>query len=1108
MSVVHLRVHSEYSLLQSTCRIEQLVERAKQLGYDTLALTDKNVMYGALSFYKKCQKEGIKPIIGLDTTVQETDGTIHELVLLAYNMDGYQQLMEISSVIQQGEDGYIKSDVLFQHTDGLLAIATGRNGLVQAFQERTDQLKKVLKMYQQAFPNNLYLGLENHRLKEEAALWLATKELAKETDLPLVAMHEVFYLNKEDAYAHDCLLCLKEDKKVFTENRTRLSSTEFYLKSKEEWMDMFQQELEALQRTVEIAKRCQLDISFHENHLPSYPLPTGVTSQQFLHQLCHKGLTKRYQSVTPTMEKRLTYELQVIHQMGFDDYFLIVWDFMRFANKQNILTGPGRGSAAGSLVSYVLGITKVDPIKYGLLFERFLNPARTTMPDIDIDFNDKRRQEVIEYVKEKYGEEYVAQIITFGTLGARQVIRDVGRIFNVDLKVIDRGAKYIPARPKITLAEAVEQSPEFARWTEQSEETKRVFQVAQALEGLPKNISIHAAGVIISDIQMTKITPIQKTSDGTIVTQFSMEYLEELGLLKMDFLGLRTLSFIEEILMLIQTFEKKEIKLDQIAFDDTKTFQLLASGETSGIFQLESQGMREVLQKLKPTHFEDIVAVNALYRPGPMEQIDQFIANKKNPMHISYLHPDLKPILEMTYGIIVYQEQIMQLASTMAGFRLGEADLLRRAVSKKKRELLESERKHFVQGCLQNGYDQKVAEDVYALIVRFANYGFNRSHAVAYSTLSYQLAYLKVHYPLYFYTALLTNVLSQPEKTKRYIMEARQNGIEILPPSINKSSFYYIPEDGKIRMSFLPIKNTGGQIVSAILKERKKKIFTDFFDFCLRLSPYHISNKTIESLVIAGCFDEFQRNRASLLATIQSAMEYVQLIPENEGDSLFPFDDVLKPRYVEMEPWDVEDELEKEQEVFGFYLTNHPIQLEKEKVADFPLTTLSTLSPTKQLVDAVVYIERVHKIKTKKNDWMAFLTISDETDEIEAVVFPDQYFECLPLLKEKNKVYIRFQSTYKNKCVIKHMMHLQDMVEQYENKQTLFLKIEPNQEHPSLLGALKNIIAHFPGFMPVRLYYVSKKQIIQLSTELNIFPFEHALWQLKKYLGEENVKIQ
>ncbi|HSH24107.1 MAG TPA: DNA polymerase III subunit alpha, partial [Massilibacterium sp.] len=638
MSVVHLRVHSEYSLLQSTCKIDQLVKRAKQLGYTSLALTDKNVMYGALAFYKSCKNEGIKPIIGLDVVVKEANGTMHELVLLAFNLTGYKRLMNISSIIQTSEASFIESEKIWSNHEGLIAISSGRNGLIQALNGETEPVMKILEIYQKYFHNHLFLGLENHRLEEEAMIWRKTKEIATLMKIPLVAMHEVFYLKKEEATLHDYLLCLKEDKKVIHQNRLRLKTDEFYLKSKDELKAAFQTEEEALQNTNKIAEQCQLVIPFQENHLPTFPLPKGVTSRHFLRKLCYKGLEKRYEKRPSPLIDRLEYELNVIHQMGFDDYFLIVWDFMRFAKQKKILTGPGRGSAAGSLVSYVLGITNVDPVRYGLLFERFLNPERVTMPDIDIDFNDKRRFEVIEYVRNKYGKDYVAQIITFGTLGARQVIRDVGKIFNIDPKIIDKGAKFIPTKPKITLEEAVKQSKRFATWVQQSDETKRAFQVAKALEGLPKNISIHAAGVIISDVKMVKITPIQQTNDGIIVTQYAMEHLEELGLLKMDFLGLRNLSLIEEILSFIRIYEQKEISLDDLPMQDQKTYELLAKGDTSGIFQLESNGMRRVLQKLKPTQFEDIVAVSALYRPGPMEQIDQFIANKKEPEAICYPH--------------------------------------------------------------------------------------------------------------------------------------------------------------------------------------------------------------------------------------------------------------------------------------------------------------------------------------------------------------------------------------------------------------------------------------------------------------------------------------
>jgi DNA polymerase-3 subunit alpha len=1107
---VHLQCQTVYSLLKSTCTIEELVRRAKDLGMEALAITDENVMYGAIPFYKACKKEGIKPIIGLTASVLQEDGISYPLVLLAKNEEGYRNLIKISSSIMTKTKNGIPKKWLARYADGLIAISPGKNGEIEQYllQREEEKARQSLRAYQSMFPD-FYLSLQNHDLAEEHWLNTQLQQLHEETGVPLVATNDVRYIYKEDALVHECLLSIEGGTKLTDEQRPRLETNEYELKAPEEMEELFAYMPEALSNTAAIAERCHVEIVFHMNRLPKFPIPGGESSDQYLRRICEEGLHTRYEKVEELHRNRLDHELSVISRMGFSDYFLIVWDFMKYAHSRRILTGPGRGSAAGSLVAYVLKITDIDPIAYDLLFERFLNPERVTMPDIDIDFPDIRRDEMIRYVAEKYGKLHVAQIITFGTLAAKAAVRDVARANGLSPKEVDRFAKLIPSKIGITLEQAYTESAALRELVHSNPLYERVYKIAQKVEGLPRHTSIHAAGVIMSDTPLTDTVAIQDGHNDVYITQYPAEILEELGMLKMDFLGLRNLTLLEHIRNLIQETKGKVIDLRKLPLDDKATFELLGKGDTTGIFQLESAGMRSVLSSLKPTEFEDIVAVNALYRPGPMEQIPIFIESKHGKRTIHYLHPDLEPILRRTYGVIVYQEQIMQIASKMAGFSLGEADLLRRAVSKKNRDILDQERDHFVKGCLHKGYSEQTAHAVYDLIVRFANYGFNRSHAAAYSMIAYQLAYLKANYPLAFTAALLSSAIGNEEKVMQYIKEAKRRGISVLPPSIRKSGYRFQVEGSSIRYSLLAIRNIGMATVKEIIQERNKRPFTDLFDFCVRLPARVVTTRNLETLISAGCFDEFHPERASLLKSIEIALEYTALVrPDDE--SLFLDEDLIpKPQYAEAEPLPLTEKLKLEKETLGFYLSGDLTQAYKPLIEELQLPTLAqALESGQKTVRSIAFITAAKVIRTKKLQKMAFLTICDEGEEMEAVMFPDAYFHFSSFVQEDCMLLIEGTISMRNnkkQWVINGLYPL-DEIEEYEKYRysTVYIKVS-SQYEKAVLSKVTAAAFHYPGYAKVLIYYEKEHRMVQLSRMFSVHPNESCLQALREAAGQENV---
>ncbi|REE82680.1 DNA polymerase-3 subunit alpha [Paenibacillus taihuensis] len=1016
---VHLHVHSEFSLLDGAARIKDLVDQASGLGMKALALTDHGVLYGAVPFYKACIAKGIKPIIGCEVYLTtgsrfdkgaRKDNPIYHLILLAKNETGYRNLMKLSSIGHLEGFHYkprIDFEVLSEFSEGLICLSSclGSEIAQHLLHDRYEHALKSAERYRSIFVDDFYLELQDHGMLEQKKVLQATLRLAEETGILTVATNDVHYLKPTDAAVQDVLICIGTGKTVEDDDRLKMMTDQMYLKSADEMELQFRQAQDAVARTVEIAAKCQLELTFGRALLPKFsPIPAGMNSADYLSTLCHEGLEARY-SGDPAwtteagrkerIEERLNYELGVIEKMGFSDYFLIVWDFIRFAHEQGIRTGPGRGSSAGSLVAYSLNITDVDPIKYKLLFERFLNPERITMPDIDIDFNDERRDEVISYVSAKYGEEHVAQIITFGTMAAKAAVRDVGRAMAVPFGEVDRAAKLIPNQLGITLAEAMRVSTELREAAERQPKTADLLRMALKVEGMPRHASTHAAGVVISGEPLTHYVPLQAGSEKTALTQYSMEHLESVGLLKMDFLGLRTLSILERALDWVKKQQGITVDFRFIPDNDPATYAMLTRGETTGIFQLESAGVRRVLKELKPTQFEDIVSVLALYRPGPMEFIPKYIAGKHGLTEVEYPHPSLEPILADTYGIIVYQEQIMQIASVMAGFSLGEADLLRRAVSKKKREVLDEQRAHFVEGSLRQGYAEKDAHAVYDMIVRFADYGFPRAHAAAYGVLAFQTAWLKANHPVPFMASMLASVTGSQRKTAEYVDECRRMGIDVLPPDVNESNVTFTPVNGAVRFGLAAIKNVGTQAIESLMKERADRPFESLLDLCRRADLRVVNKRVLESLIQAGACDSRWGHRAQLVAvldeTVEAALKWRKEREELQIE-LFGFDEVQN--------WDVEmpevpayttgQMLSLERELLGMYLSGHPLDAHEAELGELPLDRLVDLTEVPDGYFAIVsaMVVSAKHFTTKKGQAMAFLEVEDRIMRVEAVAFP------------------------------------------------------------------------------------------------------------------------
>ncbi len=1112
MSYTHLRVRSGFSLMNSTITIEKLIAKAKELQFSALALTDEQVLYGVIPFYKACLQANMKPIIGITMTITHgEDADESQLVLLAKNYQGYQNLIKLSSTIQIEGSKSISLEDLGTYTNELIGILPVKDAnFEKALEMDTFQhVKNYLNDYESIFSeNDFYIGIE-----EQNRITNVLKSYIKTYPARVTAIGDVHYLEEKDVYSYDCLQAMRNGEK-WGMQLTNAQYRNKHLKTEREMrqgLDDFWPD--ALAENERIVNKCNVHFDFSKRLLPTFPLKSGQDAYGYLEERCWEKIEEKYETVTSHMKERLQYELKTIQTMKFSDYFLIIADIIAFAKKSGIIVGPGRGSSAGSLVAYVLGITAVDPIKYNLLFERFLNPERQTMPDIDIDFSDERRDEVIEYVRGKYGAEHVAQIITFGTFATRSLIRELIKTFAIDRQDAQFILKEIPLQSGQTIVEMLGHSPELTEYIKQSRKLKLLFSIAIRLEGIPRHISTHAAGVVISEKPLIEHVPLTAGMGETYLTQYAMNDLEAVGLLKMDFLGLRNLSLMERVLRSIHYSREKPLQLESIPIDDEKTFAMLKKGRTNGVFQLESQGMKRVLKELKPTTFEDIIAVNALYRPGPMDFIPNYIARKHHKEKVIYPHDDLQPILEKTYGVLVYQEQIMEIAKKIAGFTLGKADILRRAVSKKKQQVMADERQHFIRGCTQNGYDEKVAEEIFSWIVRFSNYGFPRSHAVAYSKISYQLSYLKAHYPANFFAEILSAARNQHDKVNLYIKEMNEIGLELLPPSFNKSYGRYTVENGKIRMGLNAIKGIGQDAIREIIEVRKQGYFKNLFDFCLRVSNNIIKRGTIENLILAGALDEIQKNRASLLASIDQALEQGELFKEfSDQPSFFQNQIELEENNPAIEDFTIAKKLGYEKELLGIYVSNHPLKNYRNKLRE---NGFVSLADTEQLIGrknikGAVIVQEIKQIRTKRGDQMAFLTISDENMTMDAVLFPERYREAKRWLEEEMIIVLTGRIEERNARLqwVIDSIHAFSEDELFDKpEKVLFIK-STKETNKDALQVLHSIASNYPGSTPIILYDEETRQSYKLAASYFLTLTGEARKQLNNYFSKENVVVR
>ncbi|MFA9457156.1 DNA polymerase III subunit alpha [Halalkalibacter sp. AB-rgal2] len=1110
MEVVPIHVLSEYSLLSSTNRIEELIQHAHVLGYKQLALTDKNVLYGAVPFYQACKKRGIKPIIGLDISVQVQADSVQNMRLYAKNNEGYKQLMLLSSRWhhKEREDRFLTKEEITSSMENVVIVIPFEYGPITNTVRNGDWNKAMIWL-EEWIPKRAisHTFIEIHSNEGQNDQYLEhLQKISDQTGIRLIAAQPCHYLKKSDVNAYHVLRAIRDGKKL-EETELLTQERHYYLKDPSEMAADFRGWEKALENTSQLAEMCNVEIELNKIQLPTYPTDR-ISADEQLEELCLQGCKQRYEYVTAAIEQRLKKELTVIYEMGYSDYFLIVWDFMRYAKENGMMTGPGRGSAAGSLVAYLLEITDVDPLQYDLLFERFLNPERVSMPDIDIDFPDHRRDEVIEYVQKKYGRDRVAHILTFGTLAARAVIRDVAKVLGVQAYMMNQLLKEIPVSPGMTLDKAWESSEKLKSLLAESVEAKRLWEIATQLEGLPRHTSTHAAGVVISAEPLTNVLALQAGTTNVSLTQATMDVVEQLGLLKFDFLGLRNLTLLERIVYYIEQQTGTWLDVERIPLNDRKTFQLLSDADTTGVFQLESNGMRRVLSSLQPTEFEDIVAVNALYRPGPMEYIQTYIKRKYKQEEVTYPHSDVKPLLEQTYGVLIYQEQIMQMASILAGFSLAEADLLRRAISKKKKNDLEEQRITFIQGAVRKGYSEDVAANVFSLIERFADYGFNRSHAVAYSLISYRLAYLKAHYPLPFYTALLSSAWNQQDKLYSFIQESREKGLDIRPPSLLKSEWLFSIEEQSIRFGLLPISHIGVQAAKEIMTIRNKKKINDLFQLTIELYP-SLSKKALESLIKAGALDYMDEDRAVLLASVDDSIEFAQNVKEfqEETEGLFTLD-MEAPLYQQVEPFTEHERLEFEKEVLGFYLSGHPLEKYGEKLASIGRVTIIEAFTKVGSVILAGKVESIKRIRTKKGDAMAFASVVDETGTINATFFPLVWSKVRDLLIEGEMYVLEGRTDFsqqRKSLVVERLYSVTTLKE--KASQRLYLRIM-NDADPERLNQLKRIMKQYPGDIPIILYYEKTNQTKYLSKEYLVNSSDACLHALYQLLGKDNVKIR
>ena len=1148
MSFAHLHVHTEFSLLDGSNKIKEYVSRVKELGMNSAAITDHGVMYGVIDFYREAKKQGINPILGcevyvapnsrFDREITGGDDRYYHLVLLAENEEGYANLTKIVS--KGFVEGYyykprVDKELLRKYHKGIIALSACLAGEVARFLTKGlyEEAKKTALEYQEIFgEGNFFLELQDHGIPEQGLVNQQLFKMSEETGIELVATNDIHYTYAEDAKPHDILLCIQTGKKLSDENRMRYDGGQYYVKSEEEMLRLFPYAKQALENTQKIADRCHVEIEFGVTKLPKYDVPDGYTSWEYLQKLCYEGLEKRYGDPSEELKNRLSYELETIHQMGYVDYFLIVWDFIKYAKDHGISVGPGRGSAAGSIVSYCLEITTIDPIRYQLLFERFLNPERVSMPDIDVDFCYERRQEVIDYVTRKYGKDCVAQIVTFGTLAARGVIRDVGRVMDLPYAYVDSISKMIPQELGITIDKALKMNPDLKKLYDTDETVTNLIDMAKRLEGLPRHCSMHAAGVVICQKPVDEYVPLSRAADGTITTQFIMTTLEELGLLKMDFLGLRTLTVIQNAVLLARR-KQPELNINQIDYNDQKVLDYIGTGKTDGVFQLESAGMKGFMKELKPHNLEDVIAGISLYRPGPMDFIPQYIRGKNDSSSITYDCPQLEPILAPTYGCIVYQEQVMQIVRDLAGYSLGRSDLLRRAMSKKKAAVMEKERKIFiygdeetgVPGCIKNGIDEQTANKIYDEMIDFAKYAFNKSHAAAYAVVSYQTAWLKYYFPVEYMAALMTSVIDNPSKVSEYIYACRQMNIKILPPDINKGEANFSVDGGDIRYGLAAIKSIGRPVIKAIVEDREELgLFQNLEDFITRLSAKNILNKrTIENLIKAGALDTLGGTRKQFMSIYVQIVDHVTQEKKNSMVGQMTLFDLVSEdqkeefqiRMPDVGEYSKETLLAFEKEVLGIYVSGHPLEAYEEKwkksisatTADFQLDEetghTKVHDGAKEIIGGMITEKTIKHTKT--NQMMAFITVEDLLGTVEVVVFPRDYEKNRDYLEVDSKVFVRGRVSEEDDKPSK--MICEKIIPFERTKKELWIQFPDKATFLDEEQIVYGYLADSDGDDEVMIYCARERAVKKLPKKRNIGINEQILSRLMNHFGEKRVKV-
>ena len=1155
MAFTHLHVHTEYSLLDGSNKIKEYVKRVKELGMDSAAITDHGVMYGVIDFYRAAREAGIKPILGCEVYVapnsrfdKELTGgedRYYHLVLLAENNTGYANLMKIVS--RGFTEGYyykprVDMEVLQTYHEGIIALSACLAGEVQRYIVKGlhEEAKKAALKYEACFgKGNFFLEMQDHGIPEQKLVNTELLKLSKETGIELVVTNDVHYTYKEDVDSHDILLCLQTGKKLADEDRMRYVGGQYYVKSEEEMKALFPYAWEAVENTQRIADRCHVEIEFGVTKLPKFEVPEGYDSWTYLNKLCSDGLAERYGdehapagSTGQTLRERLDYELNVIRTMGYVDYFLIVWDFINYAKEHGIPVGPGRGSAAGSIVAYCLKITNIDPIRYQLLFERFLNPERVSMPDIDVDFCFERRQEVIDYVGRKYGADKVVQIVTFGTMAARGVIRDVGRVMDMPYAFVDSIAKMIPNELNITIDKALDMNPEFKSLYSSDDRVHHLIDMCKRLEGLPRNTSMHAAGVVICQKSADEFVPLSRGSDGSIVTQFTMTTLEELGLLKMDFLGLRTLTVIQNAVNMIEKDTGVHIDVDHIDYDDKKVLESLGTGKTDGVFQLESTGMKNFMKELRPQSLEDVIAGISLYRPGPMDFIPKYIRGKNNPDSITYACPQLEPILAPTYGCIVYQEQVMQIVRDLGGYTLGRSDLVRRAMSKKKQAVMEKERANFVYGneeegvpgCVSRGIDEKTASGIYDTMMDFAKYAFNKSHAACYAVVAYQTAYLKYYYPVEFMAALMTSVIDNPKKVAEYILVCRNMGIEILPPDINEGESGFSVSGSSIRYALTAIKSVGRPVIAAVVEEREERgPFLNLQDFVNRITDKDVNKRAVESFIKAGALDGLGGTRKQFMSVFSQVMDRTQKDRKNNmAGQLSLFDIVeeeekegLALKLPDVGEYPKEMKLAFEKEVLGIYVSGHPLEeyeaAWRKKIsnttADFAYDEETQGVRVKDGAKAVIGGLIAGKtIKyTKDNKIMAFLTIEDLVGTVEVIVFPKTYEQSASFLTEDAKVFVQGRVSVEEDKDGK--LICEKIVPFTELKKKVWIKFPDMEAYKAAEAGLMDTLKESEGKDGIVIYIENPKAKKELPPNQNVEADEDLVNRLQEQFGRENVTV-